>query len=81
MAKDPPSSDSEDSNEPREYRYESEGEEQLGTRARALLREANGDYHRKFFFFQTISRMPDTQCVLFQWHELRCSHIQGNPLF
>ena len=48
MAKAPPSSDSEDSDDHQEYRYESEGEEQLGTRARALLREANGDYRCKF---------------------------------
>jgi len=53
MAQGPPSSDSEsDDSTPGNaavYQYESEGEEMLGNSARALLREARGDYHREWF--------------------------------
>jgi hypothetical protein len=49
MVQGPPSSDSE-SEAPENsqlYHYESEGEETLGNRARALFHEAGGDYRRK----------------------------------
>ena len=56
MVQAPPSSDSEDSQEDlresggvRDYQYESEGEELLGTGARALLHRARGDYRCKSF--------------------------------
>lgn len=47
MVQGPPSSDSEDLDDVREYQYESEGEERLGTSARTLLRESRGDYRCK----------------------------------
>ena len=49
MAQGPPSSDSEPDvpDDTREYQYESEGEEMLGTSARSLLREAHGSYRRE----------------------------------
>lgn len=77
MARDPPSSDSEDSDTVQVYRYESEGEERLGTSARALFREADGDYRCMSLF---MSRTPN---ALFkpQWHEHRCWRIRGGSFF
>lgn len=53
MAQGPPSSDSESDNDVPEhvgqYQYESEGEEMLGNSARALLREARGNYRCESF--------------------------------
>ena len=49
MAQGPPSSDSESDvhGDAEEYQYESEGEEMLGNSARALFREAAGNYRRE----------------------------------
>jgi hypothetical protein len=49
MAQGPPSSDSEDPGDTREYQYESDGEEALGRSACSLFREAGRDYRRKLF--------------------------------
>ena len=49
MAQDPPPSDSESDSSGglEEYQYESDAEERLAETARALLREADGNYRRE----------------------------------
>jgi hypothetical protein len=49
MVQGPPSSDSEDGDDPQQYQYESEGEEALGTSARTLFQEAGGNYRCEAF--------------------------------
>lgn len=49
MVQRPPSSDSEGDTPggPEEYQYESDSEERLANTARALFREADGNYRRE----------------------------------